>query len=104
MFHNWRKLGPKQLFPFSFLFILGDENQLCSSLCLTSQMVLAQKKKKGGKQKGKNHMWKGALVIGQGTIATMAIVAIALMSDRQNYVGQKANHSHIVEKLCYILT
>jgi hypothetical protein len=55
-------------------------------------------------------MWKGALVIGQGTIATMAIVAIALMSDRQNYVGQKANHpppqphSHIVEKLCYILT
>jgi hypothetical protein len=34
----------------------------------------------------------------------MAIVAIALMSDRQNYVGQKANHSHIVEKLCYILT
>jgi hypothetical protein len=53
-------------------------------------MVLAQKKQKvGGKKKEKNPMWKGALVIGQGTIATMAIVAIALMSDRQNYVGQK---------------
>lgn len=73
-------------------------------------MVLAQKKQKvGGKKKEKNPMWKGALVIGQGTIATMAIVAIALMSDHQNYVGQKAKpprtpHSQVVKKLCYILT